>query len=86
MRTIDIRFEPSPAPITTINFADKGINAIVGKGGSAVAAHCVHRPKVDEHFLQIRDNSNEFVNVVSADHARNLIKSLEKAIELEWLK
>ncbi|WYV99734.1 hypothetical protein Roomu2_00054 [Pseudomonas phage vB_PpuM-Roomu-2] len=86
MSTIDIRFEETPKPITTINFADKGINPIVGKGGSAVAAHCVHRPKCDEHFVQIRDNSNEFVNIVSVAHARNLIKALERAIQLGWLK
>lgn len=86
MSTIDIRQIKVPKPINEIVFGERGINEIVGEGGSAISAHALRRPNLAEHFLQIRDQSDEFVNVVSAEHARNLIKALEKAIQLEWLK
>lgn len=86
MSTIDIRCHKIPKPINEIIFGDRGLNEIVGEGGTAIAAHILKRPNANENFLQIRDQSNEFVNVVSAEHARNLIKALEKSIELGWLK
>lgn len=36
-------------------------------------------------FVMIKDGAGEHVNVKDIEHARNLIKALEKAIELEWL-
>ncbi|WYV99053.1 hypothetical protein Amme3_00057 [Pseudomonas phage vB_PpuM-Amme-3] len=37
-------------------------------------------------FVLIKDGAGEHINVEDVKHARNLIKALEKAIELEWLK
>lgn len=83
-RTLDIRFEEETVVINNIRFADKGIQNIEGVGGTAVGAYMLHRPKLDENFLQIKD-STDFVNICSKQHAKELIKALNKAIELEWL-
>lgn len=84
MTNIDIRYI-SDQPVVQIQFADRGQQQIAGIGGRAVGAWILKRPNLDQNFLQIKD-THDFVNICSVEHARNLIKALEKAIELEWLK
>ena len=36
--------------------------------------------------VRLYDGAGDYVYVNSADHARNLIKALEKAIEFGWLQ
>lgn len=39
-----------------------------------------------EKYIELRDAAGEMVLINSIDHAKNLIKALEKAIELGWLE
>lgn len=39
-----------------------------------------------DNFVEIRDDGNEYVLVNGVTHGRNLIKGIEKAISLGWLK
>lgn len=47
--------------------------------------HFLRKWEEDDTFVKISDGL-DFVLVESAEHARNLQKALDKAIELGWLK
>jgi hypothetical protein len=64
--------------IEEVVFADKAC-----VGGSYQAYKIA--PNVDGD-VKLIDGSGDYVYVNSENHARNLIKALEKAIELGWLQ
>lgn len=70
MTSIDIRKEQVD-DIDEIIFADNDAYCLIRTGGD---------------IIDIYDISEDYVQIVSKEHALNLIKALEKAIELEWLK
>jgi hypothetical protein len=43
-------------------------------------------PHTEGADVKLYDGSGDYVYVNSAEHARNLVKALNKAIELGWLK
>ena len=81
MSVIDIR-ETDSVLVSRILFAeredDKGSNQ----------ANCIsrHGPDFDDRIRITEGDHHDYVRVNSEDHARNLIKALEKAIELGWLR
>jgi hypothetical protein len=56
--------------INEIVFADEGSHA-----------HTLTK----SHYTSIRDNC-DYVNLCNKEHALNLIKAIEKAIELDWFE
>lgn len=81
MSEIDIR-ETSKQSIGRIRFADSET-----EGGDGFSQADVMRFDEDAENVEIMESSNgDFVRINSKEHALNLIKALEKAIELEWLK
>lgn len=74
MSEIDIRNE-SIAPIDKIVFSDRGLNYIVA----------THLKKADEYFVIMDEESRDSVIVESREQTENLIKALQKAIELKWV-
>ena len=54
--------------------------------GSTSLAYMVRVYKYNNNFVEIRDGGEEFILLESKEHARNLQKALDKAIELGWLK
>jgi hypothetical protein len=77
-KIIDIRNE-SNEQVTVIQFADRN--------GGYTKATRIHRKNSGTVAIEEEDGmaSSEDVRVTSIPHARNLIKALEKAIELGWL-
>lgn len=73
MATFDVR-DNDPS-IVEIVFADKYVGI----------ANTLDVSDVDRGFVLIRDDEDYLV-IESAEHARNLQKALDKAIELGWLK
>lgn len=73
MATFDVR-DNDPS-IVEIVFADKNDGL----------ANTLDISDVDQGFVLIRDDEDYLV-IQSAEHARNLQKALDKAIELGWLK
>lgn len=76
MSSIDIR-EQGEDTVDTIVFADAEDSEDV------VQAHYVRR--WSSNYFTIED-SDESVVINSKEHALDLIKAIEKAIELEWVK
>jgi hypothetical protein len=76
MSTFDVRTDSSN-PITEIVFAETHHSA-----GSLQAYKLEPRTSGD---IRIYDG-DDYVYVNSAEHARDLIKALEKAIEFGWVK
>lgn len=86
MSEVDIR-NPKRQPITSIRFSDNSIKSTTVASVLSVAE--VHQ----ESRLEIRDNCFDnyndgagYVVIANEEHARNLIKALEFAIELGLLK
>lgn len=50
------------------------------------AVALVHYCNDDADTFRIVDDSGDFVRILSKEHAKNLIKALEKAIELGWVE
>ena len=73
MSTIDIR-NGKQCEITEIIFWDHDI---------AKTTPATHLKVDNDHEVAIHDEE-DFVFIVSQEHAENLIKSLQKAIELGW--
>lgn len=73
---IDVRDDVDTV-VDTIVFADGSdsyINAVrLDKGSS-------------ESILRIYDEEDDFVCITSKEHAENLIKALQKAIEFRWVE
>lgn len=70
----DVRF-PQSDVVSSIQFADRSDEG-------TLQAHIIER---NNNRVKIKDGA-EFVYVSDAEHARNLVKALEKAISLGWLK
>ena len=81
MSTIDIR-EETKEEINAIVFADDYYN---NKEGDEQANVIVRDYTADQKFIKIMDTW-ECVIINSKEHAENLIKALNKAIELGWLE
>lgn len=77
MTILDVR-KDAIAPIDTITFSDTSAR-------SHGVAYQITQHISGRGFVRIQD-SGDFVLIESEAHARNLIKALEAAIELEWLK
>ena len=75
MSVLDIRVD-TPSPVEKIVFSSEAVD---GWG----VAHCL--TTYGTKFVAIRD-SGESVLLTNKEHAENLIKALQKAIELGWLK
>ena len=73
MATFDVR--DNDPNIVQIVFEDKYVGL----------ANTLDTCDVDRGFVLIRDDEDYLV-IESAEHARNLQKALDKAIELGWLK
>lgn len=75
MSTIDIRGVVE-SPVTCIIFADNHESFV----------NATHLIKGDsESVVRIYDEEDDFVNITSKEHAENLIKALNKVIELKWV-
>lgn len=73
MSVIDIRNES--AEVTKIVFSDDGDNYV----------SATHLEKRDDHFRIIDEDSRNSVIIESKEQGENLIKALQKAIELKWV-
>lgn len=78
MKTIDIR-DAVQNEISEIVFAD----ATADDGSLQANRLSPHQRGAD---VRLYDGSGDYVYLNSIEHARNLIKGLEKVIELGWLK
>lgn len=78
MAIFDIR-KDLVEPTTRIVFAERTVEH------TNVAHFIVQWPR-RVNAVSIEDGTNEKVVIVSKQHALDLIKALEKAIALEWLK
>lgn len=78
MSTFDVRTRDSDT-VTNIVFADD-------KDCSRAFAYYIDRHGSDDTLVCINDHQEDFIIVTSAEHARDLMKALDKAIELGWLK
>lgn len=78
MSVFDVR-KNSSADITDIVFSGD-----CGRENQDIANHIVKSYDYN-NCVEVRD-CGEFVLIESAEHARNLQKALDKAIELGWLK
>lgn len=78
MTIFDIRTD-IVEPTTRIVFSDRLVE------GTHVA-HFIESFSRRDDAIAIQDGTGEKVVLVSEEHARNLIKALEKAIQLGWLK
>lgn len=73
MKTIDIR-EDNESPVKRIVFASyAGIDCVIDKDDLCIKA--LHGGEEDQYY-----------EVESAEEAENLIKALQKALELGWFK
>ncbi len=79
MTVLDIRYNDE-APIETIVFADSDSGAFVQ---AYVLKQGDHR---QAQAVKIMDENNEYVFLSSAEHGLNLVKAIEKAVQLGWLK
>lgn len=81
---IDIRGNDGLKEITVVRFASD--QHVDGCG----QADCLRREPLclgESQVVRIVESDNEdFVRIYSAEHARNLIKALEYAIDNSWLK
>jgi len=61
---------------------------VFADGKAADGSYQAHRiePHTKGRDVKVFDGSGDYVYVNSEDHARDLIKALNKAIELGWLK
>lgn len=78
MSTIDVR-NISSSTVHEIRFADAE-----SRGGSYQAS-VISQGTCNDIEIYEGDNG-DYIRVLSIEHAQDLIKALEKAIELEWLK
>lgn len=78
MAVFDVR-KSSAETISKVVFSENS-----GKSGLDIS-YCITKALGHTGYIKIWDGS-EFVLVESAEHARNLKKALDKAIELGWLK
>ena len=76
-RTIDIRTVATPLPINKIRFADDNHEVYIANMLESYSAN---------HITIGDSTSSRELRITSAEHARDLIKALEKAIELGMLK
>ena len=67
--------------ISEILFADEEDSV-----GSTQACKITPEVYQDSKYSELSDATGEQVLINSVDHAKNLIKALEKAIELGWLE
>ncbi|QYW06612.1 hypothetical protein uav_081 [Pseudomonas phage UAVern] len=72
-RTIDIRNTEQQVPVTSIRFADDNHEIYV--------ANMLERYNATSIVICDAGSSRQ-LRITGADHARNMIKALEKAIEL----
>lgn len=81
MATFDVRLE-NTAEVDTITFADSR-----GGGQEEYCQGYSIRKSIDFNSgIQIDDDDDSFVLISTKQHALDMIKALEKAIELGWLK
>jgi hypothetical protein len=66
--------------VTSIRFANKRSNC----GG--YQANIIEGSSFKGEYIRLADDNDEYVIVYSTQHAKDLIKALEKAIELSWIK
>ena len=79
MSSYDVRNNNS-ADITNIVFYEE-----CGRDKDIVLASCIMKPDCYNDCVEVWGRT-ESVLIESAEHARNLQKALDKAIELGWLK
>lgn len=73
MATIDVRDEAEDV-VQVIKFSDSYATHLVGEGIGE-----------KDSFVTLYDDNEDFVVINDKQHALNLIKALNKAIELGWL-
>ena len=73
MATIDVRDE-ADAAVDVIKFSDSYATHIFGEGIGEEGS-----------FVMLYDDNDDYVVINDKEHALNLIKALNKAIELGWL-
>lgn len=73
MATIDVRGEVEEV-VTAIKFSDSYATHLIGEGIGEEGS-----------FVMLYDDNNDYVVINDKEHALNLIKALNKAIELGWL-
>lgn len=80
MATFDVRSQ-NTSEVDTITFADS-------RGGQEeyCQGYSIRKSVDFNSGIQIDDNDDSFVLISTKQHALDLIKALEKAIELKWLK
>ena len=74
MATIDVRDEVEDV-VQVIKFSDSYATHLVGEGIGKEGS-----------FVMLYDDNDDYVVVNDKQHALNLIKALNKAIELGWLE
>ena len=70
----------SSVKLTTIIFADEESDAGTTQG------YMIQQGDGHDDLIKIIDNQDDFVYISSKQHAKDLIKALEKAISLGWVK
>jgi len=78
MSTIDVRASGS-VTVHEIRFADA--ESECGYNQASVI-----RQGSNDHIEIYEGDNCDYIRVMSIEHAQDLIKAIEKAIELEWLK
>lgn len=82
-RTIDIRLTVTEAPITKIRFADENRMS----GGTFTTNRQADVIVKGDNCIKITESgNNDYVRLWSVDHARDLIKAIEKSIDLGMIK
>lgn len=76
MSVFDVRVSVDEEGITDIVFSD------LSPCGSQ--AFCILQ--ASSSIIKICDDQDDYVLIRSKEHAKNLIKALEKSFELDWLK
>lgn len=75
MSVLDIR-KTADEPITNIVFADEGRNYVTATS----------LMKRSDHFRIVDEDDDSNLIIESKEQAENLIKAIEKAIELNWVE
>lgn len=78
MSIFDVRKDVTE-PTTRIEFAERTVD-------STCVAHFIVPFNRRDHAISIGDGTGEKVVISSKQHALDLIKALEKSIQIEWLK
>lgn len=85
MSEIDIRTEQT-APVTDIVFSDPSVNTTLVAYKLTVSEQHKKRIELRDESFDDYENGLGYLIIPNKENALNLIKALNKAIELGWLK